>query len=150
VITSKHIIGICEKWAISLKRDYNNAPFDIFVNPSSSDYSEIYKNDKRDKVRYIANNHTKEIFVWDAFLAIHPDVAKKLGISSNLYSCNDPNIVTGEAKFSGGRATALTAYPTDPKIIKDTLKVNWSWTDRYVGNVKTELQGFDDRRNSYR
>lgn len=146
MITSKQIINISEKWLKSLNRDYNNASFDIYINPGSSDYSEIYKNSKRSRVRFIADNNKKEVYVWDAFLAIHPDVAKKLGITPNLYYCSDPNIITGEANVSGGTAKALTVYPTNPKIIKDVSKINWSWLSPYIVGIKDAIKEYEDRQ----
>jgi hypothetical protein len=148
MITSNQIISIHEKWFKSLHRDYNNALFDIYVNPSSSDYSEIYKANKRSgnpRIRFLADNNTKMVYVWDAFLAIHPDVAKKLGITSNLYGCSDPNIITGEATVSGGKSNILTVCPTNPKIIKDVSKINWSWLDSYLVGIRSAIKEYEYR-----
>lgn len=145
MITAKRVLKLSEEWFKQLKRDYNNAPFDVYVNPGSSDFIDIYKKDKRTRIRFLADNKTKKVYVWDAFLAIHPYVAKELGISFNLYSCHDPNIITGEANISGSHASVLTVYPTNPNLIKDVAKINWLWLNGYLIGIQDAIQDYMDR-----
>lgn len=152
-ITSKKIILLLEDYDSSLTKYVNKhgsrtkTLMPIYLNPTSSDYKEIYKDGGHTRIKFIGVNRTKKVYAWDAWYAIHDDVAKHLSLGSNWTS--DPEVFAGTATISGGKATMGATDRFD--IFKDArnaikagddawvvdelanqLRINWSWLDKYV------------------
>ena len=144
MITSKYIIGLIETYLTSKHSFTGDA--DVFVNPSSSDYSEIHQNSEYNVIRFFLDNSDKKVYVWDAATGIHKEIADELKFLPRFRN-NDPNLLAGEAGISSGRAVmegsdmltgGLTMIKSNirPQIFKrnvmDVLNIDWSWADRYV------------------
>ena len=150
MITSKQIIRLSEEWLKAVEANVNFV--DIYENPTSSDFKEIFKNRKHNLLRFIADNKSKKIYAWDAYIGIHYDVAYELGYISR-WENKDKDCLFGEASINGSRAvSSVSAISTDifiwyykrisssggvvslslKKELEDRIKIDWSWTNRYI------------------
>ena len=152
MITSKHISSTCEEWVSAPK--VRGIKIDVYENPGSTDYKELNKNTNRGIVRFIADAKSKKVFVWDAYLATHFDVADKLRSEGRIGgSTYRDTLLRGQANLSGGSSKmtdtdtfgnmdalekavrskqilgVLTDYFVRYDIIFDT---DWSWVSKYV------------------
>ena len=122
---------------------------DIFVNPGSSDYAEIYKESKYHWIKFFADDKNKKVYVWNADRGIHREIVIKL----NLAMMND-NILAGDAMLSNGKAImkdsdmltnllngAKARNPVSKHSLKALLSINWSWVEKYI-SCKDWLTGF--------
>jgi len=150
VITSKQIIYLCEDY-LELKK-IRNLPVNIYVDPSLGDLKDMAVEAKKQnrtlkEVRFIAIADISRIFAWDAYLAIHQDIAKLYGI--NLESSN---LMHGGVNISGGKVAA-----TDTDVagaagrvggkMKDFVSHNWHFLDKPLGPKFSKF--FDDLKKSY-
>jgi hypothetical protein len=137
MITSKQILEIFSK-TLDVMGGYT----DIFVNPSSSDYAEIYKESKYHWVKFIADNKTKVVYVWNADKGIHREIVTKLNLVNRM---KDDDILAGDAGLSNGKATMqdsdlLTSLFEGAKrgnkdseaSLKMLLSINWNWVENYI------------------
>lgn len=152
MITSKHIISTCEGWVSSPV--VRGTKIDVYENPGSGDYKELYKNTNRGIVRFIADAKSKKVFVWDAYLATHFDVADKLKSEGKIGgSTYRDTLLRGQANLSGGsskmtdtdtfgnmdalekavRSKQKLGILTDYFVRYDIIfKTDWSFVSRYV------------------
>ena len=146
MITSKHILEVFSKTV-----DVIGGYTDVFENPSSSDYAEIYKESKYHWIKFFADNKTKTVYVWNADKGIHREIVTKLNLASRM---KDDDILAGDAMLSGGKATMkdsdmLTSLFDGAKrsnrdseaSLKKLLAINWNWVERYI-SCKDWLSGF--------
>jgi hypothetical protein len=122
MIKSNRIIEICEEWIKTVSG--HGGRIDVFVNPSSSDYLEIYKGSKYQIIKFIADNKNKKVYVWNADTGIHRDVLSELGLMSQLQKYN-PDILVGDGVLSNGKAKIR-----DSGI--NATRVDWSWIGKYI------------------
>lgn len=142
MITSSHILKISEDHLKSFRK------VDIFVNPGSSDYKEMYKNSPYKTVRFFANNDNKKVYVWDAYRLIHHEIESNLGLTAKIsYGW----VIAGGADLSGGKAVMTGSDilegslvnisrgwmpEIEKKYLQVVLGINWSWTKPYVDCTK--------------
>ena len=122
MIKSNRIIEICEDWVKSVNG--HGGRTDVFVNPSSADYLEIYKGSKYQIIKFIADNKNKKVYVWNADTGIHRDVLSELGLMSQLQKYN-PDILVGDGVLSNGKARVRNSGI-------NATRVDWSWIGRYI------------------
>ena len=107
MITSRQIIYISEQWVKTDISHFVSGEFDLYINPTSSDFLDIIKTAKKDfnrtflGVRFVANNNLKKVYVADSSLALHKDIERAAGIPTGV--C-DGNQLEGLAKVFGGKA----------------------------------------------
>ena len=164
MITAKNILNTCEEW-VSLPK-VRGSIVNIYENPGSSDYKELNKNITRGVVRFIADAKSKKVFVWDAYLAIHVEVANKLNSEGKISGSTYRNsLLLGEANLSGGGAkmtdSDVFGHVNDlMKIVKakkplgylkeyfdkyeEIFKTDWSFVSRYVN-----CQYLTDMKNKF-
>ena len=146
MITSKHILEVFSKTL-----DVIGGSADVFVNPTSSDYAEIYKESKYHWIKFFADNKAKTVYVWNADKGIHREIAYKLNLVGRI---KDDDILAGDAMLSGGKATmkdsdmltgllsgAKSRDPASGYALKNLLSINWSWVEPYI-SCKDWLSGF--------
>lgn len=140
MITSKQIINISEEWLKSVK--VGSGLVNVYEDPTSSDYAQIYKDSKRRLVRFIASNIDKKVYVWDGYLAIHNEIIGKIGLR-NFSDFNDSNFITGEANIEGGALRIIRLYVYEfPGEAEE-----WKWADKYIKGFSQKLQ--KDRGKEY-
>jgi hypothetical protein len=158
MITSRQIINISDELAKSIK-GRNDSYLEIFVNPTGSELSSIFKTTKSNpkEVRYIIDTKNSKIYVWDAYAAVHEVVANMLGLS------NMPYLILGYARFEGNSRLKLSDDITIKYAFSD-LKSNNShsgmaksflinifncmliWVDNYVAGFNSYL---NERRQEF-
>ena len=138
MITSNKIVSICERF-VSYAPAVVGKPVPVYENPNSSDYIYLYKYCEDKEIKFLADNLTKKVYVWEAY-ALHDSVSNTLGILSRLRK-EDPNLLTGDAKLVGGKAVMngsddfyywMQRRDTYKKKIQEILKIDWSWVNTYV------------------
>ena len=145
MITSKQILEIAEKWSDTVK--IKNVDVPIFENPSSSDIMELIKNSyykNNVEVRFICNSKSQIVYVWDAYLATHFDIAGRLNLGSITSSSH---LLCGMCKVVGGRLQSTEIYlvdgsPSDEKynLLFSVLNYSWSFVDKYVKGITDYLE----------
>lgn len=156
MITSKQIIQMSEAWFAS--SNTNNRQFDVYINPSSSDYLELNKN-KIKSVRFIVDSSSRKVYISDADNSLHREMLNKIGgsIASDLVNMNYNNFqigkfhLTGVAEIQGNKSVMnrsdVIEYfwrmidwnkPDSPKTqqgyknIGQILSMDWLWVNKYV------------------
>jgi hypothetical protein len=133
MITSNQILSLFEEYYT--RHNINGHDVIIYMNPTSSDYNNLRKETqvKGDLgIRYLVNYEKKQVYVWNAYLAIHKQV---------IDACNNPNIgwintVYGDAilKQNSSKAVATTCRAAT------TVNTNrFSWADRFLQGVSLTL-----------
>lgn len=136
----------------------------IYINPTSSDFVEIYKNKKHVDIRFTTLNDEKIVYMWDGHYAIHQEVHAHLNL---IDWKTDPSVFIGTATISGKKAimsdldrfdifkTAQAALKTkqdEVYIINEIvaqLKVDWTWLYPYIDckdylvRIKNKLEGIE-------
>lgn len=135
MITSKQIINLSEDW-------FKRIHFDIFINPTSSDYQELTKL-KVNEVRFIADDRSKKLFISDSGKSLHHQMVVDIGgsVLENYNSREYPQL-HGVARISGSKAFMTESdvlrigikemMPFQQNWLRKLLSCNWSWADRYL------------------
>ena len=171
MIIAKEIIDLCEIWSSSPVIQGNLV--NVYENPGSTDYKELNKDTKRGRIRFIADNKSKIIFVWDAYLAIHVSVANKLWIEKKIRgSVYRNDLLLGEASLSGGGAkmvetdvfghidNLMKTVKTEKPLgylkeyyekYQEIFDIDWSWVYKYVDcQYLTDIKSkFDEIKELY-
>jgi hypothetical protein len=115
---------------------------EIFVNPERSELQQISSK----YIRFIADDVKKNIYVWDANLAIHTDIIKKVPVSFR-----DDGVFYGQTKREGAKyvfmqeltpediKSVFLYQPQDSGYWKDVLGRDWTWTRNYNIDLDTTL-----------
>lgn len=145
MITSKQIINIIEKWSNTIKA--KNTNIYIYENPTSSDIIELIKNSNYKtsvEIRFICNSKNQTVYVWDAYLATHFDVASHLNLGSITSSSH---LLCGMCKVVNGRLQSTEIYlvngsPSDEKynLLFSVLEYNWLFVDKYIRGINDYLK----------
>jgi hypothetical protein len=147
MITAKQIIKFHEEYFGT--KNVSGRDVVIYKNPTLSDLTQI----KSREVRFIANNKTHEVFIWDANLAIHMNIWQTVTSVSLMTSDHYPNYLSGIAQISGGslKITGWDMFKDFSKVFPSNRKTmpvsvqyfttvfsyNWSWLDKYFKNGST-------------
>ena len=150
MITSKQIIAISEAYRDSFISPYKKGKLAvIYENPTSSEFRDMLldKEISYKDVRFFIDNSTKKVFVWSSEIALHNDVAKRLGIFSRFIQEFPDNMIAGSANVQGGKAIFLSCdallnmykavkskkgTPDEVKYLTSLANIDWSWSYRYV------------------
>jgi hypothetical protein len=155
LITSRDILNLSENWITSFSKNGSNV--NIFVNPGSSDILELVKGtrEKDTPIRYVADAKIKKVYVWNAYAAIHYDVAPYINPSYDR-SGNDSHVIFGYGYTLGGKITSFTEnlstvsmfvdqlassnsrYSNNENLISrlhDMFQYNWSFLDNYISGM---------------
>jgi hypothetical protein len=146
MITSQQLL---EVYKDSFKHNIVNIP--VYVNPTYDDFKELNAPD----IRFSANFCTKEVYIWDATLALHYIVREKL----RLQSCGESlfywwtGILEGVAIKEGNRYVMTSSdcfyqgfkemrdemmlgHRDNARVIlfalRDVLEYNWAWVEKYI------------------
>jgi hypothetical protein len=139
LITSKQIINLSEEWVQHITTRWGVG--DIYRNPSSSDYRELYSHYTSHAVRFMAYYPSKECYVWDINLEIHYNVAKLVGLSTQFNASYNFNLLSGYASLQGGKffmtgidvSDIFTNKSDANKVfVKQLLSKDWSWLKKYI------------------
>ena len=149
MITSKQIIKLSDEFVSDVKGN-SGAYTGLFVNPTSTDFKDLFKNVKSSSVRFIADNNNKKVYVWDSYLAIHSRILDELSLYSRYTRRNDSDLfISGVGQLIGGKVvmfnsdvleadirSVLNGSPSEKREMKNFLKLlietNWSWLNKYV------------------
>jgi hypothetical protein len=136
-------IDIVEKYETSLQTRQGYC--EIFLNPDSADFREISSK----YLRFVADDNKKEIYVWDAEVALHSDVIRKIPVT--LHS---DGVFYGQVKREGSKyvllreitpedvKSAFLFQPQDASYWKDILGRDWTWTRQHGIDLDTELNNY--------
>lgn len=138
MITSKQITDISEEWFKFIHGRGGDG--DIYINPTITDYKELYKKIPSHLVRFWVDIKAQKVYIWDATLALHFDVDQILGKSSDFLDVYNTNFLLGYATLKNGKfvVSGLNKYgmspknPKDKKYIKILMEYNWNWITRYL------------------
>ena len=114
----------------------------IIENPTKEDYKKLEDLARQetpsrilDKIRFMANAHTKKVYVADAYNSMHRLMSNKLCFSFNKReSC--PWIYFGSASLNNSVATNI---PHKFYSLSSQLNYNWSFVDNYILNFEYDL-----------
>lgn len=152
MITSSQILSIVEEYFNSF--NVNGRLLKIFVNPTSDDLKEL----KAKRVRFIADNKIKKVYIWDGYFAIHNSVVPKLGypeqVGLNLF-CGEAVVGTSKLFLSDAdfvdyiviKFEKLNLTQKEIEIIKFNLNQDWTWLDKYVDGCSNYLLTMRNKLN---
>jgi len=132
-------------------------PKEVFVNPTSKEVSELYKDGKT--IRFIVDNKNKKLYLFSSNL-LHSIVTEKYGLPYKNLS-NTEDYFYGEGiilqgtniKIHGSfNLDALILYAKQAKNSRETLhnffsndiEKKWGWVDKYKINVTEYLKKAHD------
>ena len=152
LITSKQIIKFCEEYCDTI--NVNNVAVVVIKNPTKSEY---IKPSLRD-IRFLADNDTKDIYIWDAYYAAHEQVMNQLGFHGLR---SEHNIYNGEAEGDGVSlprakkdATVEMYLRSDIgtlkmklKFLKKVFSIDWGWVDKYIVGASNYIKQCEFRVN---
>jgi hypothetical protein len=129
VITSKQILNIIETYLTTKNISSNDVVF--YVNPSSSDYAELYKTGPY--IRFLVDSRPpQKVYVWNGYITSHSQVSVSGALPVNL-SC-----VAGQAKMlSKNSLPVLTEFRPKRDDTKD-----YSWISKYVKLPSQSLNNY--------
>jgi len=145
VITAHQIL---EEYKTSF-RIGSNKYIEIFSNPSQKELLSC-----GDEIRFTADAIKKEVYVWNANLAIHDDANKILGYGSLWFK---KPILTGIAQKKGSTyyayrsdelETMNLSPPGSQELLSEILSYDWNFVDRYI-EIKDLLQLLSDKVEKY-
>jgi hypothetical protein len=106
-------------------------PIDIYKNPDSRDLRELTKY-RRTDLRFIADPHKQNLFVFDGYGATHVDTVQFLHRKGHI---EDKNVIFGYALIKTGKlsgyGSCYTHYPASKLDIDKEMK---SWIYKYIKN----------------
>ena len=111
----------------------------VYVNPTRKELSEIdYFSEP--SARFIADAKTKQVYVWDAGIAIHRLMWDKFKTDSRkLYS--DDTLLTGEYNIKTKEVDTYYAAEYNKKeIIQSFLDQDWKWADKYIQDFDRKMK----------
>lgn len=118
-------------------------PATVFVNPDSSERRELIR--ETGWIKCIAVHSTKNIYVWNANRAMHPDVYRQ-ALEKEVVK-GSPDILEAELRSKRGNFYIFltdvdkkwpgNAYP-------NLLKYDWSWTHKYGIYLEPETSVYDN------
>lgn len=115
--------------------------YEVYVNPTLQELEYIAKASDRKEFRFVADNKTKELYVWSAEKAWH-DTAE------NLLPLKCTFCLRGTADFDGKKLkmshseqlTALTSSLVREDFVRGVLKIDWHWTQKYIKGIVKYLK----------
>lgn len=137
MITSTQILRLSEEYFNSF--NINGYLLKVFVNPNSDDLREL----KSKRIRFIADNKIKKVYVWNGYNAIHNSVVPKLGypeqVGFNLF-CGEAVVGSSISYLSDAdfidyiviKFEKLNLNQKEIDIVKFNLAQNWTWLDKYI------------------
>jgi len=144
MITSNQINKLLEEYFKTVSGLMMPTP--IFVNPSSTDFKELYQNNKSHEARFILDNKAKKAYIWDANSALHGMVAREVGIYSQFNKNYPEDILSGYGVIRNGKVYMTNSDtleiimsgpgPHDKEYLSGLVKINWSWASRYVDSTE--------------
>ena len=151
MIIAKEIINLCEEYFDIIKLD--NIVVTVIKNPTTSEYTKYHLKE----IRFLADNNTKDIYVWDAYYAAHSQVMDHLGFTD----IRSGHIYTGEAEGSGSGLPKIKGIATvemylrldigtlkmNLKFLKKLFSVDWGWVDKYIVGASNYLKQCELRVN---
>ncbi|HUS50736.1 MAG TPA: hypothetical protein VMZ91_11270 [Candidatus Paceibacterota bacterium] len=123
--------NIKEEWLDTVKMDSRltkSRDIDIFVNPTPKELREVIGSN--DYFRFIADNETKKIYVFEEGL-LHETAAKSIGIIKDYYA-KKPRLICGVARRDGSVQSSFNFISYSISERKKILKMGWSWTKKWV------------------
>jgi len=120
----------------------NGRSIEVFINPSKKERKEAA--DKHNSIRFIADNKTKKVYVWNVYRAVHMEMYKALSLGNDFQ--NDTfkrKIIPGIADvLNSGKSIMYSSdwlgdffFRTEYGLtIKDLEKVHkdFQWVNTYI------------------
>ena len=169
MITSKQITILSEEY-LTVSKNMQGVPIEVYVNPTNQDFLDLSKaasKEKRslDAVRFIADDRSKKVYMVDAYLVNHDGFRKILGLSADYK--NTFQLFDGIAGITNNRVTEV-AWDKYSIFVKNasgyqghgdfvtcrwfdnTLKINWSWVDKYFPGFSSRVLKYKLEYESYK
>jgi hypothetical protein len=145
MITSNQISGILEDYLKAVSSGWDSAP--IYLNPTSTDFKELYKDSKSHEIRFFIDNKSKKVYAWNGERALHGIVAREIGVFDRYNKIHPEELLSGYAEIRNGKGYMLGSdtlettigvvkgklrEPDDVTFLTKILNTDWSWAYRYV------------------
>jgi hypothetical protein len=140
MITSNQIIKLLEKHLQSVNVFGGNV--DVFINPDSSDYKELYQTSKYKSIKFIADGQFNRLYVWNADKGMHREIIRQLGLETRF---SRTDVLSGDAKLESGKLTmndsdlldnlykkSVNRDKVSQKHLFAILDNDWSWVEHYI------------------
>lgn len=105
----------------------------VYINPTKKELGSAHAKDNFFKVRFMADNENKLIYIWPAGLAIHNDIKKEFNISKN--------ILTGEFDDAGLVDFEVLGVINKYIVKKDSVKIikKFKWIENYIFTIYDDI-----------
>ena len=170
MITSKEIINISEEY-LKESKNLQGIPIEIYINPTYQDFIDLSKSISKEKrnlntVRFIADNRSpQKVYMADAYHVCHDDIRKMIGLSLDYK--NTPELFDGIARIVNNKVETVGWDKYDPFVktaagwhtsgdfviqrwFDNTLKINWSWVDKYFPGFSNRVLKYKLEYESYK
>ena len=137
-LTEKYLASVKSRWI-------RGGIAEIFINPNKLDFNSMVTNGV-DEIRFMADNVTKNVFVWNADSSLHSEVWAHSSLSKysggRLPLPYNTELFTGTAYKKGNKFVMFESDQFDSDLngnnreYKDrALKIisqDWNWVNKYV------------------
>jgi len=127
-LNEKHLMDV------SFKYDNKTPPFPVYMNPSTSDYIDLKKSEskmpKHVNIRFIVDLDKKNVFAYNASMAMHEEVLDKL--KSNSVSLSN-NLMFGIGPLVGNKIEIHNIYQESWEV---SQLYDYKWAKLYFINPK--------------
>lgn len=138
MITSNYINKILEAYQGRVKAFGGST--EVFVNPTRTEIQSAYKESlgsgrNEGGLRFLADNKSKKVYVWNAYVATHDNVAMMISIDlASRYELKDNSVLPGDATVKSGKAVMILTYRelNHPNSFYSVPLVDWSWVNPFV------------------
>ena len=133
MITAKNLINLLEGYhsSYTIRGKY----IEVWTNPTRSDRRKL-----GDDIRFIADPHKKIIYAWDADLAVHSMMLRRLDLVRNLdLFCGDAFFLGDNYKMNGSDLSGKVYIKDEWDNLQEVLDQNWDWLEKYFSGVNKYL-----------
>ena len=110
---------------------------EIFYNPTPSEMREIQRSYGMGAIRFIADDRTKKIYMWNAELMLHLQawmkIKSEVGDNRRLYSTF--TLMSGEY-YKDGSYDWYSMTLNDQDDLTLMYVADWSWTDKFIKGME--------------
>ena len=99
----------------------------------------VWASDRKDEIRFFADDRIKKVFCWPAYQEIHTPIARKLISMGEMkfFREDTPEILWGVAYWHGNRGMIVSsdelenAVSRQSEYAKKQLSIDWDWVKPY-------------------
>jgi hypothetical protein len=126
--------------------------YTVFKNPSLKEIREVEKEYNEQEVRFIADNHTRSVYVWSSIAANHHDTRHCLDLHCSLkinskYVCGshlDGMAIRQGSMLHMTRSDMMDGFACDSDYREVIFFQDWTWVDKYI-KVSSWIENLKDK-----